>query len=99
MTTVNVGAFPTLNYRPTNLIMCDHCGIVGADVWDYGWKCFQDFDFSGTKGDEPGRVVWRHHCPLAVQYQDWIRDGLVHMVAPEAAVVYSDWDEEKAAHV
>lgn len=34
-----------------------------------------------------------HHCPEAVQYNEWVATGLVHMIAPEEAQVYEEWDE------
>lgn len=65
------------------LIACDHCGIVALDTPAFGWKRWTETEDSKT-------VVY-HHCPAAAQYEDYIRQGLVHMRAPEEAREYEYW--------
>lgn len=66
-----------------DLIACDHCGIVAVDTPRFGWQ---------TWTDHTGTV--RHHCPSAAEYNEWVRNSLVHNVAPESAVEYEQWEHE-----
>lgn len=62
------------------VISCAHCGIVAVDTPVFGWKRWRDDD-----GE------WMYHCPAAAERNNWIAQGLVHMMAPDEAVVYEDW--------
>lgn len=65
----------------TSLIACNHCGIVALDTPAFGWKRWYDDD---------GELA--HHCPAAVAFNEYIAQGLVHMKAPDEAIVYQDTD-------
>jgi hypothetical protein len=65
-----------------DLIACDHCGIVAVDTPRFGWQRWTD---------EAGTV--RHHCPQQAEYNEWVRNSLVHNVAPESAIEYEQWDD------
>jgi hypothetical protein len=76
-----------------DLIACDHCGLVSIETPQFGWQRWTD---------EAGTV--RHHCPQAAEYNEWVRNSLVHNVAPESAIEYEQWDdhptdEQPEAHV
>lgn len=96
MAHLSVGDYSQGTMAP-DLISCDHCGIVAENTPRFGWKRWTEV----THNDEPfplfssedgtTRVV-RHHCPQAVQMNEWVETGLVNMVAPEEAVTYEDWE-------
>lgn len=75
-TNIKVGEY---EMNTPGLIACDHCGIVAVDTPAFGWKRWQ----------ENGELL--HHCPAAVQYNEWVAGGLVHMKAPDEAVQYQYW--------
>jgi hypothetical protein len=74
------GIIPLLSGQP--LIACDHCGIVAVDTPRFGWQRWTDH--AGTV---------RHHCPAAAEYNEWVRNSLVHNVAPESGIEYEQWDD------
>jgi hypothetical protein len=63
------------------LIACNHCGIVALDTPAFGWRRWYDED-----GD------LSHHCAAAVEQNSWIAQGLVHLKAPDEAIIYEDPD-------
>jgi hypothetical protein len=68
------------------LIACNHCGLIALNTPAFGWKRYLD---------EDGK--WAHHCPAAIEYNSWIAQGLVHLKAPDEAIIYEDpdrWIEE-----
>jgi hypothetical protein len=72
------------------LIACNHCGIVALNTPAFGWRRYYD---------EDGELS--HHCPAAVEYNSWIAQGLVHLKAPDEAIIYEDidhWLEMVGAH-
>jgi hypothetical protein len=68
--------FPLLGAR---LIACNHCGIVALDTPAFGWRRYYDED-----GDQA------HHCAAAVEQNSWVAQGLVHLKAPDEAIVYEN---------
>jgi hypothetical protein len=77
LTNVKVGQY---EMATPGLIACDHCGIIALDTPTFGWQRYYNDD-----GD------LAHHCPAAVQYNQWVSQGLVHMKAPDEAVIYGYW--------
>lgn len=80
----------------TELVSCDHCGIVVVNPREYGWKFWtevthNDEEFPLFSGEDGTTSVVRHHCPAAVQYNDCLAGGLIHGTDPDDAVVYQDW--------
>lgn len=71
----------TVPLMGARLIACNHCGIVALDTPAFGWRRFYDDDANLA-----------HHCGAAVYEQDLIRQGLVHLRAPDEAVVYENPD-------
>lgn len=91
-------------HHATELIACDHCGLVGLDTPRFGWKRWHESrliapgSFTVEDGHPVAMVpavdlVVRHHCPAGVEYNEAVRGYLVHMVAPEEAVDYIEWEE------
>ena len=74
---------------PTDLISCDHCGIVAVDTPRFGWKRWRVF--TAAQGLDVARWVMHHHCPEAAVYNDNVRHGLVHGVQRSEAVEYEAW--------
>ena len=76
-----------MKIRTHGLIACDHCGQVALDTPRYGWRRWSEEIPDDTV------VVYRHHCPQAVELNELVRYGL-YPPDPNSAVVYGDWDDD-----
>ena len=76
---LNFGALVRTDVDVTELIACDHCGIIALDTPRFGWKRWGEILELGERKNCQGEVVkvltttvMRHHCPAAVQYNEFL---------------------------
>lgn len=79
-----------LNMSTASLIACNHCGIVALDTPAFGWRRWREPESDDTDNPDAPPVSYSHHCAAAVEQNSWIAQNLVHMMAPDEAIVYED---------